>query len=267
MLIDHRSHLSAYQEQGFCLVDHVYSDEELQAIERFFEAYKDSGDKVFDQGSGYEEIDPKERQVRAMHPHRYSEQVRDWMLKEELMDILAELLGKEALAAQTMYYYKPPGARGQGMHQDNFYLIAQPAACIAAWTPIDDTDTDNGCLWVVPGSHRHDIYCPEKGAEKAWNQYGDSHINPFPREAKPVPVPMKRGQTLFFGGHLIHGSGPNRTRDRSRRTFISHYVDEATESIVGFYQPLLNRHGQTVSGVHKETGGGPCGDGFAPAPH
>jgi hypothetical protein len=40
--------------------------------------------------------------------------------------------GSEAYAAQSMYYYKPPGAKGQGMHQDNFYLLASPATCIAA---------------------------------------------------------------------------------------------------------------------------------------
>jgi len=37
---------------------------------------------------------------------------------------LEELFGKPALGAQTMYYFKPPGRRGQGMHQDNFYLLS-----------------------------------------------------------------------------------------------------------------------------------------------
>ena len=46
------------------------------------------------------------------------------------------------------------------MHQDNFFLLAEPATCIAAWTPLDDTDEENGCLRVVPGSHREPIICP-----------------------------------------------------------------------------------------------------------
>jgi len=256
-----------FAEHGFCHVDGLFSDSDLSEIEAFFEAYKESGGSVFDAGSRYEEIDPAERQVRAMHPHRYSEKARAWFLNPAVMDVLKELLGSEAFGTQTMYYYKPPGAKGQGMHQDNFYLLASPATCIAAWTPIDDATEDNGCLWVVPGSHRHDIHCPKAKSGGKWFNYGDSHINPFPRDAKPVPVPVRRGQTLFFGGHLIHGSGPNRTKDRSRRTFIGHYVSESTDSLAEFYHPILDRHGETVSSVAVHSGGGPCGDGWTGATH
>ena len=45
--------------------------------------------------------------------------------------VLGTLLGRAPLLAQTMYYFKPPGGKGQGMHQDNFYLLAAPATCIA----------------------------------------------------------------------------------------------------------------------------------------
>lgn len=256
-----------FHEHGFCHVDGLFSDDDLNAIEAFFEDYKHHGGKVFDGGHDYEEIDPQKRQVRAMQPHRYSEKARGWFLNPKVMDVLANLLGREALGAQTMYYYKPPGARGQAMHQDNFYLLASPATCIAAWTPIDDATEDNGCLWVVPGSHRHDIHCPEEGSTRTWFNYGDSHIKPFPRDAKPVPVEVMRGQTLFFGGNLIHGSGPNRTKDSCRRTFIGHYVDEATESLSRYYHPVLNRHGETVSTVEEHAGGGPCGDDWQGARH
>ncbi|HKJ90301.1 MAG TPA: phytanoyl-CoA dioxygenase family protein [Oceanipulchritudo sp.] len=260
-------HRAKFEEEGFCHLDGLFTESELKEIEAFFEEYKHNGGAVFDAGSTYEEIDPGKRQVRAMHPHRYSERAKGWFLNPAVMDVLAELLGKEAFGAQTMYYYKPPGAKGQGMHQDNFYLLSKPANCIAAWTPIDDSTEVNGCLWVVPGSHRHDIHCPETNKNGSWNSYGDSHINPFPRDARPVPVPVKRGQTLFFGGNLIHGSGPNRTRDRCRRTFISHYVDETTESLAQFYHPVLDRHGNTVSRVEVHAGGGPCGDGWMGATH
>ncbi len=104
------------------------------------------------------------------------------------------------------------------MHQDSFYLLARPATCIAAWTAINDADLDNGCLYVAPGSHRGNIFCPEEGKAR-WNGYSGSHTTRFPREAAPVPMPVKRGQTMFFGGNLIHGSGPNRTADRGRPTF------------------------------------------------
>lgn len=256
-----------FDAQGFCIADDLYSEAELCAIEAFFEEYKHNGKQVFDAGSTYEEIDPRERQVRAMHPHRHSRQVVEWMTHPRVAETLAVLLGRPALGVQTMYYYKPPGATGQGMHQDNFYLLAKPATCIAAWTPIDDADVDNGGLYIVPGSHREEILCPEGSDTSRWMNYGKSHINRFPRGTRPVAVPVRRGQTLFFGGQVIHGSGPNRTKDRSRRTFIGHYVDEATEELSRFYHPVFNMSGEVVSHVRQFAGGGPCGDGWMGAAH
>ena len=74
-----------------------------------------------------------------------------------------------------------------------------------------------------------------------------------------IPIPMRRGQTLFFGGHLIHGSGPNNSASRSRRTFIGHYVSRATTSFSKFYHPLLDMQGNQVDWIPMSDRGGPCG--------
>ncbi len=256
-----------FREEGYCVVDGLFSPGEIAEIEAFFEDYRTRGDSVYEHRHAFHEIDPAKMQLRALHPHRGSRKVQDWMLHPEVAAVLEVLLGKPALGVQTMYYFKPPGARGQGMHQDNIYLVAAPATCIAAWTSIDDADVENGCLQVAPGSHRRPIFCPEKGTSGAWLDYGDSHIHPFPRDLKPVPVRVPRGSTMFFGGNLIHGSGPNRTKDRSRRTFIGHYIDEASEHVARFYHPVLAMDGSIVGDVKVYEGGGPCGDGWQGGVH
>jgi len=256
-----------FERDGYCVADDLFSESELQEIEAFFEDYKTRGGEAFDGGSAYDGIDATRRQVRAMHPHRYSSRAMAWFTNPKVAEGLAVLFGRPALGVQTMYYYKPPGAKGQGMHQDNFYLVATPATCIAAWTAIDDATLDNGCLYVVPGSHQHAISCPEGEKAERWMNYGDSHVTKFPRETKPIPVEVRRGQTMFFSGNLIHGSGPNRTTDRSRRTFIGHYVDEATEQLGKFYHPVVNMRQEVVSHVAEYSGGGPCGDGWQGAVH
>jgi ectoine hydroxylase-related dioxygenase (phytanoyl-CoA dioxygenase family) len=250
-----------FDSDGYCVVDGIFTEREVQEIEDFFEEYKTLGGRVYEGGATYEEIDAKQRQLRAMHPHRYSGRAQEWLLNPNAAAVLEELFGKPALGAQTMYYFKPPGARGQGMHQDNFYLLSKPATCIAAWTAIDAATVENGCLWVVPGSHRKEIICPE-GLSEPWLGYGDGHITKFPREMKPIPAPVARGATMFFGGNLIHGSGPNRTSDRSRRTFIGHYIDAASEQVARFYHPVLDMQGNVVSEIKIPEGGGPCGDGW-----
>lgn len=260
-----------FHELGYCIVADLFTPGEIDEIEEFFEQFKANGSDIFDTGGAaptfrYADVDPTKTQVRAMHPHRYSKKAEGWFLNPRVAEVLEVLLGRPALGAQTMYYFKPPGAKGQGMHQDNFYLLAKPATCIAAWTAIDDADLDNGCLWVVPKSNHGNILCPEEGKAR-WNDYGDSHITTFPRDEKPVPVIVPRGSTMFFGGNLIHGSGPNRTKDRFRRTFIGHYIDEASEQVAKFYHPLLNMRGEVVSEVAIPEGGGPCGDGWKGAVH
>lgn len=255
-----------FKRDGYCLAAGLFSAEEIDSIEAFFEDYRKIGGKVFDGGSSYEEIDPTKRQLRAMHPHRHSAKALAWGLNPRVLEGLEILFGRAPLLAQTMYYFKPPGAKGQGMHQDNFYLLSEPATCIGAWTAIDDAVLDNGCLYVAPGSHRKAIICPA-GETDPWMEYGDSHIKPFPRDERPVPVEVPRGTTMFFSGNLIHGSGPNRTKDRSRRTFIGHYIDEASDQVAQFYHPVMNARGEVVSDLKIPSGGGPCGDGWLGAQH
>lgn len=248
---------SVYDEHGAVLVEGLYTEDQLSAIEQFFEDFKNEK-AIFDGSEHYTEEVKAQRQVRALHPHRFSSQVKEWFLEPRVAYVLEALLEKPPLGAQTMYYYKPPGASGQAMHQDNHPLAAAPAACIGVWTAIDDADEDNGCLRVALGSHRLKLICPEGELAKTPREYGVSHISHFPREYKPVPIPVMRGQTLLFHGHTIHGSGPNRTTDRYRRTFIGHYVDQATEEIAEFYHPLLNMQGEDISGVKASVSGGLC---------
>ncbi|PTX99680.1 phytanoyl-CoA dioxygenase [Verrucomicrobia bacterium LW23] len=255
-----------YHELGYCVAQDLFAAEEIDEIEVFFDNYWSHGGALGEGHRGLSDLDKTKVQVRAMHPHRFHPRAAEWLMHPRVCDALEVLLGNPPLGAQTMYYYKPPGAKGQGMHQDNFYLLARPATCIAAWTAIDAADNDNGCLWVVPGSHKGDILCPESKTER-WMNYGDSHISKFPRETKPVCVTVPRGGTVFFGGNLIHGSGPNRTADRYRRTFIGHYVDAASEELSQFYHPVLNRQLEEVTTVGKAAKGGPCGDDWQGAVH
>lgn len=258
---------ASYDELGYCVVDNVYATDELDNMETFFEDFKGEGHKAFRlyhaNGVGIEEIDPSTELLRAMHPHRFDEQVKDWYLHPNIAQVLACLLERPALGAQTMYYYKPPLSVGQAMHQDNFFLLAEPATCIAAWTPLDDTDEENGCLRVIPGSNKEEVICPPtESNSKLSGEMGDAprqtSIVDVLDDPEIVPVPMQRGQTLFFSGQLIHGSENNTSATRSRRTFIGHYVDDATEKLAQFYHPILDMDGNVVSRVEVDTDGGPC---------
>ena len=73
-----------------------------------------------------------------------------------------------------------------------------------------------------------------------------------------VPCLMKAGDVLFFNGSIIHGSYPNTSKDRFRRSFICHYVPRACAQVSQGYRPLLTFRGEVVTKADA-TGGGPCG--------
>lgn len=199
--------------------------------------------------------DPLQSFPRMAHMHRWDEASLRWVLDERLRQCLTSLLGKEPAVAQTMLYFKPPGARGQALHQDNYYLQAQPEPCIAAWLALDKCDEENGCMQVVPGSHKWPLLCAEKADSDA--SFTDVTV-PLPPGTRVTPVLMEPGDVMFFHGCLVHGSAPNITTDRFRRSLIAHYVEADTEKMTAFDLPALAMDGSPLD-VRPSAGGGICG--------
>ncbi|HIW34371.1 MAG TPA: phytanoyl-CoA dioxygenase family protein, partial [Candidatus Paenibacillus intestinavium] len=150
--------ITRFESEGYLIVKGLFSEENLQEIEHTFEEISHTTiagyfEPVLDEI----EEDPLKRYPRVMHPHRYNETAKKYMLHRPVLQVLADLYGEEALAAQSMFYYKPPGSRGQALHQDNFYLQVEPGNCIAAWTAIDAATEENGGLLVVPKTGDYEL--------------------------------------------------------------------------------------------------------------
>ncbi|MGL4176326.1 MAG: phytanoyl-CoA dioxygenase family protein [Dermatophilaceae bacterium] len=213
------------------------------------------------------EDDVLRRYPRLVHPHRRLDTAagrlaRRLMLDRRILDVVERLVGP-VLAAQSMFYFKPPGARGQALHQDNAFLQAHPETCVAAWVAVDDCDGDNGALLVVPGSHRIQILCLEPADETL--SFTSTQV-PLPDGVQPQQTTMAAGDVLFFHGSLVHGSRPNTTADRFRRSLIFHYIPEASREVARFYHPLLTTDGEEVR-IAEAADGGACGEGWTSGPH
>src|SRR5579871_2376721 len=92
--------------------------------------------------------DPLKKYPRMIHMHRWDEISLQWLIDKRLNEQMTALLGREPYAVQTMLYFKPPGARGQALHQDQYYLKVKPGTCMAAWLALDDCDEEDGCMRV-----------------------------------------------------------------------------------------------------------------------
>lgn len=257
--------LAAFERDGFLIVRQCFSREEVAAIRDRFVAMDEAGQAVDGHWHpDFRSTDPLKRYPRVMHPHRFDELSMRMMLHPRVGRVLAGLMGEPAVACQSMYYFKPPGSAGQSLHQDNFYLAVQPGTCIAAWTAIDPAHKDNGGLYVVPGSHALEIICPDP---EAFAKTRSTNLVDPPKGMKAVPTDLAPGDTLFFGGSLIHGSGRNRTRDQWRRSFICHYMPASSAEVNEAYAPIHDFEGNVIEYGAAPTGG-PCGyQEGAPAPY
>ncbi|MEV0225666.1 phytanoyl-CoA dioxygenase family protein [Streptomyces sp. NPDC050704] len=251
-----------FEEDGFTVARGLFGRAEIDALCAEFTALHAAGpvpghfEPRAAETAGA--ADPLHRYPRVMHPHRINDLALRYLLEPRLRGILELLLGEEVLAAQSMFYFKPPGARGQALHQDNFYLRVEPGTCVAAWIACDVIDRENGGLEVVPGTHRMDVFCPEQADEGL--SFAREYVPPPPGLAA-VPVDMEPGDVLFFNGSLVHGSQPNRSADRFRRSYIGHYVGRSTQRIGRFYR-TLSMSGDPVP-LRESEGAGPCGTEFA----
>ncbi len=251
-----QTHMQEWQAAGYTLVRGLFNAEETTRYREHFMQLRASGPKPGDMdGTPITGVDPLKKFPRMIHMHRWDELSLQWMLEPRLDAAMSALLGESPIAVQTMLYFKPPGARGQALHQDNYYLRVQPGTCIAAWLALDACDEANGCMSVVPGSHNWPILCPVGADTK--QSFTDVTV-PLPPGTPVAPMIMQPGDVLFFNGQIVHGSLPNSSHDRFRRALIGHYIRGDATQVASFYFPAYRMDGSEVS-LNTSAAGGACG--------
>src|SRR6516164_7824208 len=83
--------------------------------------------------------------------------------RSEILDEVAARLDTDDIDCfLSQFIFKNPGAWGQPCHQDSFYFpFTPPRPVVGVWIATTDAALDNGCLYVVPGSHRESVHAHE----------------------------------------------------------------------------------------------------------
>jgi phytanoyl-CoA hydroxylase len=245
-----------FDRQGYLIYPQLFSQEEIRQLTDHFMELRQQGRHPGDYaGVDLNGSDPLKKFPRMIHMHRWDELSLRWLLDQRITRALTDLLELEPFAVQTMLYFKPPKARGQALHQDQYYLRVQPGTCIAAWLALDACDEANGCLKVVPGSQAWPLLCTVKA--DTTQSFTDVTV-PIPPSAEVRSMIMQPGDVLFFNGQLVHGSGPNNSAERFRRSLIGHYIAGDARQVAQYYHPALRMDGSVI-GLEVSEGGGACG--------
>jgi phytanoyl-CoA hydroxylase len=206
----------SYEENGYLLVP-VFSADEVEAmrdaIARILETVAAT---EHDRSHTWAGVD-QSLQLKGFHDLQYHEAVFTRMVSHpRLVEVLTDLIGPNVQLHHSKMLVKPPE---QGapfpMHQDYPYFPHERHTVLAASVHLDDTDEENGCLHVVPGSHKLGPLAAE----------GEAHTVDYPLESGTA-CPAAAGDVLFFNYLTIHGSGVNRS-SRTRRNVLFQYRDPA----------------------------------------
>jgi len=164
---------------------------------------------------------------------------RKFTLQPLIVASLKSLGMKDPVIPQSMYIFKQPYIGGfVSIHQDSTFMNPKPLTCKALWFALEDVTLDNGCLWVVPGSHKEGITSRFKLNH---NRDGTVMADPDPEEAAPyksldevynkkqypekwVPLPCKKGSVVVIHGSVVHMSERN-TSPHSRHVYTFHLVE------------------------------------------
>ncbi len=147
-----------------------------------------------------------------------------YLAHEKLLDVVENFCGPNIKTVHNMLINKPPGVDGRHpLHQDLLYFPFRPAdRIVATWTAMERVNRENGCLAVIPGSHKnglleHGDIADGHDINRAY--FGAKNIDLDQR----IHVEMEAGDVLFFHPILLHGSGRNRSQG-CRRAISAHYA-------------------------------------------
>jgi phytanoyl-CoA hydroxylase len=142
-----------------------------------------------------------------------------------LLDLVAGLLGPDLDCVLSQFIFKNHGAMGQPWHQDSFYFPFSTSPQVGIWLAITSATLDNGCLHVLPGSHREPVHTHVPDRRPQAN-YGYLEIVDHDMTGA-TPVLMDPGDLLVFHSHLMHQSTDN-VSNGIRAAMVWHYTAAGT---------------------------------------
>lgn len=218
-----------FEENGYLRYKQVLSDEELNALRQrsediaegrvpqidpryiqFEEAFRDGDNRP---GSRLDK-------VRKLVYLCYQDDLFEAVVKKaEIVDVIEDLMGPNIKFYADQLMMKPRlNGTVTDWHQDSMaWPMFAPQDHVSCWIALDDATVDNGCMTVIPGSHKWGPIARE---------YRDRFLA-MQELAEPVPVELKAGYCMFHHGLNFHRTGANTTPNR-RRGLALHYISAET---------------------------------------
>ena len=227
--------VARFHDQGFLVIDEAFSAVETAAA---LEGVLDLIDGRYPAFRGVQFEAKAHDDLAAMPREEKQDAVRklaDFVAHESrlhaiahhpaLRDVVARIVGEPPDLYQDQALLKPPFiGREKPWHQDNaFFSLPPTATVVGVWIALDEALPENGCMHVIPGSHRQG---PVVHFQRRDWQLCDNDV----AVERVLAVPLRPGGCLLFHGLLHHGTPPSRS-PRRRRALQFHYKPASVERV------------------------------------
>lgn len=210
--------IAFYNANGYLKGMRVFSEEEILTHRSYFDRLLDT--HMRDGGDSYS--------LRRLT--RFSQSVWDIVVNPVILDYVEDLIGPNIVAWGTHYFCKLPGdGKVVSWHQDASYWPLTPAHTVTLWLAVDDSDRENGCMQVIPGTHTlGHLDFDMSGADE--NSVLPQKVRHAENLGKPVCFELKAGEISLHADMLVHGSEPNNST-RRRCGLTIRYASTAVRSL------------------------------------
>jgi chlorinating enzyme len=207
-----------YQEQGY-FIHHqqVFSPERFAGLKDLFEEM-------------LADIDPTARPEAMDVPHFAYPQLFDWLLSDEVIDLVEAFLGPDIALWSSHFISKPPG---DGLivpwHEDSAYWGPRlnPMKVMTVWLGIDDSTVENGCMRVIPKTHGagYSEYEPVDGKTHVFGT--QIRADQFDEDTA-VDLEIAAGECHMHDARLMHASNANLSA-RRRCGYTMRYIPSSVK--------------------------------------
>jgi len=228
-----------YRENGFLVLENALSTAEVEDLNReairICRNEKGEIEKMEPAKPNEGDMDVLRRTLCIHFPHKLSKIMHDVLAQKNVVDVLTSAVSPNIKCMQSMLFIKASGKPGQAWHQDEDYIPTRDRSLVGAWIALDDATIENGCLWIIPGSHKPGIlWKQEWHGDKRFDCSKESKGFPYTTKDE-VPVEVKKGSVVFFNGYTLHRSLPNNSQGAFRRSLVNHYM--SAESFLPWQKP------------------------------
>jgi hypothetical protein len=193
-----------YQEKGYYFPIRVFDEVEAADFRRRFQEYYDQRQ---DRLKG---LLQRDRRNYLTDMHLCLEWAYKMVSNPNVLDAVESILGPNVLAWTAQWFPKLPQEKAYvSWHQDGTYWGLRPPSVTTAWIALSESNPENGCMRVVPGTHKYPLL-EQRETYAANNMLSrGQEIAAEVDEKQAVDLVLRPGEMSLHHIGIIHGSGPN----------------------------------------------------------